>query len=80
MICMRIIATPPVQIRQDNRICLKYLTAFASPAFRNEKNINKKQKNAPIGTPTYKLSSVKAVSSKINCKKFQNYLINYNIF
>ena len=71
MICIRIITTPPVQIRQDKRICLKYLTGFASPAFRNEKNINKKQKNAPIGTPIYKLSSVKAVSSKLNVKFFK---------
>lgn len=71
MICIRIITTPPVQIRQDKRICLKYLTGFASPAFRNEKNINKKQKNAPIGTPIYKLSSVKGVSSKLNVKFFK---------
>ena len=35
------------------------------------KNINKKQKNAPIGTPIYKLSSVKAVSSKLNVKFFK---------
>ena len=38
---------------------------------QEEKNINKKQKNAPIGTPIYKLSSVKAVSSKLNVKFFK---------